>query len=185
IDGTLAANSDTLLSTQKAVKTYVGSQIAGTMLAANNLSDLVSKPTSRTNLGLGSAATLASDADGTLAANSDTLLSTQKAVKTYVGAQVAGKMVAANNLSDLVNKPTSRTNLGLGSAATLASDVDGTLAANSDNLLSTQKAVKTFVGSQVAGIKSTAPGGTLAIPLDDKLDEVVSVTGWMTSAYDS
>jgi hypothetical protein len=30
----------------------------------------------------------------------------------------------------------------------------------------------------------TAPGGTLAMALDDKLDEVVSVTGWMSAAYD-
>jgi hypothetical protein len=35
------------------------------------------------------------------------------------------------------------------------------------------------------GITYLAPGGTLSIPLDDKLDEVVSVTGWMTTPYNS
>lgn len=39
---------------------------------------------------------------------------------------------------------------GLGAAALLGVDTDGTLAANSDNLLATQKAVKTFVADYVA-----------------------------------
>lgn len=44
----------------------------------------------RTQLSLGTAALLASDADTTLAANSDARLPTQKAVKAYVDASVAG-----------------------------------------------------------------------------------------------
>lgn len=43
----------------------------------------------RTTLGLGTAATLASDTDGTFAANSDVKIPTQKAVKTYVDASVS------------------------------------------------------------------------------------------------
>jgi hypothetical protein len=45
----------------------------------------------RTALSIGSAASLASDTDGTLAANSDTRLATQKAVKTYVDQIIAAQ----------------------------------------------------------------------------------------------
>ncbi len=51
---------------------------------------LASASTARTALGLGTAAVLASDTDGTLAANSDLRIATQKAVKTYVDASVTG-----------------------------------------------------------------------------------------------
>lgn len=43
----------------------------------------------RTALGLGTVATLTSDTDGTLAANSNTRVPTQAAVKTYVDADPA------------------------------------------------------------------------------------------------
>lgn len=64
--------------------------IGGTLLAANNLSDLASAATARTNLGLGTSAVLDVDTDGTLAANSDTAISSQKAVKAYVDNSVTG-----------------------------------------------------------------------------------------------
>jgi hypothetical protein len=55
-DATLSANSDSKVPTQKAVKAYVDSrQSSGSLLATNNLSDVASASTARTNLGIGSA----------------------------------------------------------------------------------------------------------------------------------
>jgi hypothetical protein len=66
---------------------------------------------------------------------------------------VTGVLLAANNLSDVASVLTARSNLGLGSAASLSSDTDGTLSANSDGVLATQKAVKTYVDTLSSGIK--------------------------------
>jgi hypothetical protein len=83
---------------------------------ANNLSDLASVSTARTNLGLGSAATTASTAyDAAGAASTVQGLSLQK----------------ANNLSDIASASIARTNLGLGTAAITAAsayDVSGAAA---------------------------------------------------------
>lgn len=65
------------------------SEGGGDLLKANNLSDVASVATSRTNLGIGTAGQLASDTDGTLAADSDLRIATQKATKTYVDAHAA------------------------------------------------------------------------------------------------
>lgn len=52
----------------------------------------------------------------------------------------------------LANSSTTRTNLGLGTVATLAIDTDGALTANSDSRVPSQKAVKTYVASAVTGL---------------------------------
>jgi hypothetical protein len=54
-------------------------------------------------------------------------------------------------LVDDTDASTLRTTLGLGTVATLASDTDGTLAANSDSRVATQKAVKTYVDGIITG----------------------------------
>lgn len=74
-DGTLAANSDAKIATQKAVKTYVDTEVAGAAIAAMPISYL--------------------DADGTLAANSDVKVPSQKAVKTLVAATAFSTVLPA------------------------------------------------------------------------------------------
>jgi hypothetical protein len=70
-DGTLAANSDTLYPSEKAVKTYADTKQSALGFTPENVAN--------------------KDTDGTLAANSDTKYASQKAVKTYVD---AGDVVA-------------------------------------------------------------------------------------------
>lgn len=68
----------------------------------------------------------------------------------------------------------------------LLTDIDGTLAANSDTRYATQKAVKTYVDNAVAGLKwkasarvATTAAGTLATSFEngDTIDGVVLSTG--------
>lgn len=119
-----------------------GSNSANVLQAANNLSDVASVSASRTNLGLGSAATEPSSAF----------------------------LQAANNLSDLGNAGTARTNLGLGSAATQASSAFATAAegALANTALQPNTSIpvttvtiggKTVVSGQQSGW--SAPSGTL------------------------
>jgi len=65
VDGTLSGNTDLLVPSQKAVKTYVDTGLALKENVANK------------------------DTDGTLASNSDTLYPSQKAVKTYSDTKVS------------------------------------------------------------------------------------------------
>jgi glycerophosphoryl diester phosphodiesterase len=93
---------------------------SGRLLTANNLSDLASTTSARTNLGLGGAALRnVGTTSGTVADGGDS--------------RITGALQASDNLSDLTNAATARTSLGLGNAALLnVGTASGQVAAGND-----------------------------------------------------
>ena len=92
----------------------------GDLVASNNLSDVASAATSRTNLGLGDAATktVGTSNGNVVALDSTGLPAVDGSQLTGITATDSTKLAIASNLSDLNNPGTARTNLGLGDAAT-------------------------------------------------------------------
>jgi hypothetical protein len=93
---------------------------------------------------------------------------------------------AARTVLDDTTTSAMRTTLGLGTVATLASDTDTTLAANSNSNVPTQAAVKSYIDNLVAGISwkqavraATTVAGTLASSFEngDTVDGVTLATG--------
>lgn len=98
-DGTLAANSDTKLSTQKATKTFANTKVplsyldTDVALAANSDTKLATQKAAKAYTDTKTPLSYL-DTDVSLTANSDTKLATQKATKAYTDSKVrVGKEV--------------------------------------------------------------------------------------------
>jgi peptidoglycan/xylan/chitin deacetylase (PgdA/CDA1 family) len=128
-------------STKVATDQFVATALALAPLKANNLSDLLSASTARTNLGLGGAATEnVGTTSGTVAAGND--------------GRITGALQAANNLSDVANPTTARGNLA---AAPLASpSFSGTpTVPTASPLTSNTQAASTAYADLAVGVETT------------------------------
>ncbi len=131
-DGTLAANSDAKVASQKAVKTYADTKVPSTR-TVNGHALSADVTVSKSDVVLGSVDNVQQlplsylDTDGTLAGNSDVKVASQKATKTYADLKIP--------LTYL--------------------DTDGTLAGNSDTKIASQKATKTYADLRTVGPSSS------------------------------
>lgn len=186
-DGTLAANSDALVATQKAVKTYVDNAVTGLFdfKGSTNTSGNPNYPAASkgdayvvTVAGkIGGASGKSVDIGDVYVASADNAGGTEASVGFnwfVLEHNLVGALLSANNLSDLANVGTAQINLGLGTVATLASDTDTALAADSDARVATQKATRAYVDTAVAGVGGGSIATTLTVTGDITPSQITS-----------
>lgn len=129
----------------------------------------------RTLLGLGSVALLTSDTDGTLAANSDSRVATQKAVKTYVDASVVGLLEDKGNQDCSANPNYPAASKGdvytvsvagkIGGGSGITVEVGDVFRATADNAGGTQASVgSSWAVVQANLVGALVSGGALGTP---------------------
>jgi hypothetical protein len=175
-----AGASDSLVPSQLAVKTYIDNAVTA---SSSGVTGPVSSVDGDITLFNGVTGAIIKDSgiktstDGTLSGNSDTLIPTQKAVKTYADTMVTktttvnGHALSGNisvtttdlSLQNAISGPASNTDLYIpqwdGTDSKLIKngvmlDTNTGLVGNSDTRIATQKATKTYVDTSIAAISS-------------------------------
>ena len=135
-DPTLSANSDANVATQKATKAYVDNAVTG-LLDFKGTTDCSANPNypaaSKGDAYVVSVAGKIGGASGTTVDAGDWYVATADNAGGTEGAVGGSWGHVEHNIT------------GLGTAALLAADTDGSLAANSDSNVATQKATRTYV----------------------------------------
>ena len=154
-DGTLSANSDTLLVTEKAVKTYVDATAStGLQTFVTNTNETATLPNSQSLSALSTGIVSVTTTTGILSSVTLTGTSNQITVANGTGAGTPTFSLSSTLVTPGSVQVGSTLNIG-GSGATVTSiSIDGTMASNSDSLLSSQKAIKTYVDTTESAIKS-------------------------------
>lgn len=129
-DGTLAANSDAKIASQKATKTYADTKLSGTLdtdgtLATNSDTRVASQKATKTYADTKLAASYL-DTDTALAANSDTKVASQKATKAYADGRTPAASTSASGIVELATAAETET----GTDAVRAVTPDGLAGSN-------------------------------------------------------
>jgi hypothetical protein len=191
-DGTLAANSDAKLATQKAVKTFVNNAVTG-LLDLKGSTDCSANPNypsaSKGDAYVVSVAGKIGGASGTSVnvgdvyfATADNAGGTQASVGSswdtiLHSASISGALLASNNLSDLASASTARSNLGLGSIATEAEATAAQIQAGTAS-----KAVAADKLSAASAPQSLTDGATITWDMSAGFNAKVTLGGNRTLA---
>ena len=180
IDGTLSGNSDTAIPTEKAVKTYVDAQVTAQDLDFAGDSGTGAVDLDTQSLTIAGGTNLTSSASGqTLTVDLDADISLTSVTATTIKASnlSANDGTAAMTVADADGSVQVVSDFQLATGAIVSTiDIDGTLTANSDAALPTQKAVKTYVDSIAAPLQpftilTDGSGATIS------LGDVIAING--------